>query len=68
MDELLWPKKGAALEVLWQKLLASVFYTLTRPKYTLWSPGTKMSAADAQAKHSCTGQTPFLWLGKWPDV
>jgi hypothetical protein len=24
-----------------------------------------MSASNAQAKHSCAGQVPILWLGKW---
>jgi hypothetical protein len=27
-----------------------------------------MPAADAQAKRSLIGLTPFLWPGKWPDV
>jgi hypothetical protein len=29
---------------------------------------TKMSAVNAQAKCSHTGQIPILWLGKWPAV
>jgi hypothetical protein len=51
-----------------QKLLASVVHTLTCADYFQQSPGTKMAPANAEAKPSWTGQTPILWLGRWPDV
>jgi hypothetical protein len=51
-----------------QKLLASVFCTLTHAEYTQQSPGTKISAADTQAKHSRARWNPILWPGEWPDV
>jgi hypothetical protein len=43
-----------------QKLLAFVVHTLTCADYSQWSPGFKMSPADAQAKPSSAGRTPIL--------
>jgi hypothetical protein len=51
-----------------QKLLASVVHTLTCADYFRWSHGTKMAPTDPEAKSSWAGQTPVLWLGRWPDV
>jgi hypothetical protein len=43
-----------------QKLLASVVHTLTCADYFRWSPRTKMSPTDAEAKPSQARQTPVL--------
>jgi hypothetical protein len=51
-----------------QKLLASVVHTLTCADYFLWGSGTKIAPSDPEAKASRDGQTPVLWLGRWPDV
>jgi hypothetical protein len=51
-----------------QKLLASVAHTLTCAEYSLWSPGTNMSAANVEGKCSWAGWTPILWPGRCPDI
>jgi hypothetical protein len=65
-------KKGAVPEALWlppvQKLLASVMHTLTCADYFQWSPESKMASTNPEAKPSMSGQTPVLWLRRWPDV
>jgi hypothetical protein len=50
-----------------QKLLASLVHTLTCTYYSWWSPGTKMSPADAPATPSQAGGTPLLWQGRCPE-
>jgi hypothetical protein len=53
---------------LFQKLLASVVHTLTYADHFQRSPGTNMSPADSQAKHSRSGRTPILWPRRCPDI
>jgi hypothetical protein len=43
-----------------QKLLASVFHTLTRAACPPRSPGTKVAPAEAEAQASRAGQTAVL--------
>jgi hypothetical protein len=50
-----------------QKLLASVFHTLTRAACPQ-SPRTKVAPAEPEAETSRPGQTPVLSTGRWPVV
>jgi hypothetical protein len=60
---------GAASEALWsrlsQKLLASVFHTLTRAACPPQSPGTKVASAEPEAETSRARRTPVLSPGMW---
>ena len=51
-----------------QKLLASVFHTLTRAACPLRSPGTKVASAEPEAEPSWARRTPVLSPGRWPVV
>jgi hypothetical protein len=59
-----------------QKLLASVFHTLTRAACPLWSPVNKVAPEEPEAETSRAGQTPVLspgswlvvWSRKWPRL
>jgi hypothetical protein len=66
------PKRGLPQKLcgscLFLKLLASIVHTLIYADYPWWSPGTKMSPADVQAKPSRAERTPILWSGRCPDV
>jgi hypothetical protein len=51
-----------------QKLLASVFHTLTRAACPPWSPRTKVASVEPEAETSRAGRTPVLSPGRWPVV
>jgi hypothetical protein len=51
-----------------QKLLASVFHTLTCAACPLPSPGAKVALAELEAETSRAGRTPVLSPGRWPVV
>jgi hypothetical protein len=51
-----------------QKLLASVFHTLTRVACPPRSPGTKVAPSEPEAETSQAGQTPVLSPGRWRVV
>ena len=53
---------------LFQKLLASVFHTLTHAACPPRSPRTKVALAEPEAETSRAGRTRVLSLGRWPVV
>jgi hypothetical protein len=63
-----WPKMKAQNRTCPRSCFATVVHTLTCADYFWWSPGTKMSVTDAQAKPSQAGPTPILWPERCPDV
>jgi hypothetical protein len=51
-----------------QKLLASVFHTLTRAACPPWSPEPRRLPPGPEAQTSWAGRTPVLSPGRWPVV